>query len=774
MTGKIIKERYKIYDKVGSGGVATVYIARDMQTYEVVAIKILKTEYTDNPNYVKRFLREAEIVSSLNHQNITRVKDYGIEDELHFIVMEYVEGKMLSQLIEEKGAMGYQEASSFIAQVLSALQYAWENGIVAHRDIKPQNIMLDKNNMIKVMDFGIARVSSSNTMTQAGTFMGTPYYMSPEQAQGKETDIRSDIYSVGITLFQLITGKVPFDADTPWSVVNMHITQAPPVIEIPEPYDRLSYIMEKSLAKNVEDRYQNPQEMLFDIHTLTQHDYIHEESSNLHGEMSIQTDPPGARVFVNNELKGISPTIIRKLSAKNYKIRIEKEHYHYEEKNCTVVAGRRALLSLKLKAQTKSANTAVNFPQQAGASSMQATVIGQTSPIPSNVPVQAHSPHRSSGLLPLWITLGVLLLGALVAGSAFLWNQQQVARNRKVENLLNNPPGIIHNESPSNDSELSGILELSSDPSGAAIWLNGKDIGKKTPASISELSNSIHNVELRLEGHEAFSAQINVSGKTPFSARLVASREELGTIHIASTPSQARITINQQAYGLSPQEIRLASGTYAIVVEKDGYFPYSQTVAVGAGQKITITAPLTPKPAATPTPPVTPTPKPPAPTPTPQPPPTPKPPSEPATGTLWVLSDPDGAEVFINGALKGVTPFRMDKAPTGNYSVRIVKEGYETQTKSIQVSKDQIARIEFTLKRTALGNAILIINTNPSGAELYINGSLVGLSGPQAQFTVPEGTHTLLIRLEGYQDQTISITVKAGETRQLTYEMKKK
>ncbi len=792
MIGKIIHDRYKIYDKVGSGGVATVYIARDMQTYEVVAIKVLKTEFTDNPNYVKRFLREAEVVSNLHHKNITQVKDYGVEDQLHFIVMEYVEGKMLSQIIEEKGAMGYQEAASVISQALSALQYAWENGIVAHRDIKPQNIMMDKNGLIKVMDFGIARVSTSHTMTQAGTFMGTPYYMSPEQAQGIETDIRSDIYSIGITLFQLITGKVPFDADTPWSVVNMHITKPPPTIDIPLPYSGLYYVIEKSLAKNVEDRYQTPQEMLLDLHNLTQGEKQASPGaveSSPSGEFSVQTIPPGTRIFLDNELKGVSPTIFKNLAPKVYRVRLEKEGYKSEEKKCTIVAGKNNTLNLKLKSLKQASTKTSEYPASANTqdASSSSTVIGQA-PMPQSSsstvinevssqaapPFSSPSPQRKQNFTPMLIGVISFMMVLLVGVGGFFWYQQRASRadigdfGNVVDTpgsgsiainseptgasiYLNNEPReektphtitglsagdylvkVIHNGQQAEKTvtlqqgetatisltitaPVVNLLEISSDPSEASIWLAGNNTGKRTPSTIENLEQGVHRIELRREGYEAFSAEINVIGRTPFFAKLVP---------IKTQP------------------------------------------------------PPSPDPAPTPTPepprqpPPSPPPPPaePPPPPTPPPSPSPDPPAEPATGTLWVVSNPDGAEVFVNGVFKGVTPLRIEKA-TGAYSIRVIKEGYETQTKNITVRKDQIARAEFELKRDTPSEATLIINTFPDGAEIYINGSFVGLSGSNATFTVPEGSVRLLIRKEGYQDYSATITVRGGEVRELSIDL---
>lgn len=848
MIGKIIKERYKIYDKVGSGGVATVYIARDMQTYEVVALKILKTEYTDNPNYVKRFLREAEIVSALHHQNITMVKDYGIEEGLHYIVMEYVEGKMLSQIVDEKGALSSQEAINVTAQVLSALQYAWENGIVAHRDIKPQNIMMDKTGLIKVMDFGIARVSSSHTMTQAGTFMGTPYYMSPEQAQGKETDIRSDLYSIGITMFQLITGKVPFDADTPWSVVNMHITQAPPPLDIPQPYGRLSYIIEKALAKRVEDRYQSPQEMLQDFQLLNQNESTMSQDYSNTGEISIQTQPQGARVFIQNELKGISPTIIKNLPSKSYRVKIEKEGFRNEEKNCTVVPNQRALINIQLKNLSKSSTTmsSVPIPQAmpSASSNSQATIIGQAPPreqtsqtFIGEAPSPLPAPARSSGSKTAILIIASFFLFLILGSGVFFWIQHNnsskppvkdsnVASNNQV---ATNPGSIAVNSTPSgaeisldgkslmqktpytitglkagtysisvslnqNTSEKvvvlkdgesasinialanppENILEINSDPPGASIWIDKTDTGKKTPSTIEKIATGIHEIELKLPQYEVFSIQINVSGKTPLNAKLVASKGNFGTLSISTNPPQCSITIDRQSYGISPQEIKLAAGTYALIIEKEGYYPYSQTIFITADQKISVKAELTKKPVSTPSPTPPSTPKPPSPPP-PKPPPDPTPPPPtPSTGTLWVVSDPDGAEVYVNNVFKGMTPLRLENVSSGSYSIKVLKDGYETQTKTATVSKGQLSKVDFTLKRKSAGNATLIINSSPEGAEIYINGNLVGLTGPQAKFTVPEGTHTIKVYLEGYKEYSVTITVKGGELRELRIDLQKK
>lgn len=908
MIGKTIKQRYKIYDKVGSGGVATVYIARDLQTYEVVAVKLLKTEFTENPNYTKRFMREAEVVSNLHHSNITSVRDYGIEDDQYYMVMEYVEGKMLSQIVEEKGALTYPEAIDIIKQTLSALQYAWENGIVAHRDIKPQNIMFDKNGKVKVMDFGIARVSTSHTMTQAGTFLGTPYYMSPEQAQGKETDIRSDIYSLGITLYQLITGRVPFDADTPWSVVNMHITQAPPCISIPQPYDRLCHVIDKALAKSVQERYQTPQEMLMELDYILQVSQTGTASTPMDqtGEISIQTTPPGAKVWINHELKGITPTIIRNLPPKKVKVVLEKEGYKTEEKSCSVMPNQRAILDTTLRQMA----TPATASQQISMDSNQTMInpaSGKTmvhpatnqfsTPIPSYPAQPAYpssKPRSSNTKLFIMIGSGIMALVLIVLGILlFSRKQPEISKNPSdmpttpvvtlpAQITVNSVPSggeiylngrsldqktphtitdlkagnyevIVHLEgekltqqviiNPGDQKTLNfektvvaeEVLDIASDPSGASITIDNRDTGLKTPSQIKGLKG-IHDVILMIAGYEPYTTTVNVLGKTTIKATLIPSKNPVGTLSITSNPTQANVKINNQHYGLTPVDIPLAPGKYQLEISKEGYQAYTVETEIKADQTTTIQATLIKTTVSPPTPPKPPT----APAkewaivissspsgakifvnnqasgfvtpatikfkpgqytikvtlsgykdqsktvtytnnspsstkiqfslekvPT-----TPPPPATPKTGVLWILSVPDGAEVFVNNVFKGVTPLRLDNINAGSYSVKLVLTGYETQTKTINVVGGQTTKQTFTLKKLSSKPGTLKITTVPEGAEVYIDGILVGISNNS--FTLSEGTHKVLVRLEGYQDYVVTITVKSGEVKTLTVTLKEK
>lgn len=271
MIGRTLGGKYKIYDKVGGGGMAEVYLARDITKGQIVALKILREQYTQGSDYVERFKREAESAMKLQHENICAVMDFGNEGNTYFMVMEFIEGKTLTSHIENTGPLPLAEALSYLIQSVRALDRAYRSGIIAHRDIKSQNLMITPSGQVKIMDFGIAKSRDFATMTTAGSFIGTPEYMSPEQAQGLKVDARTDFYSLGVVLYEMLAGEVPFESDTPWGVLNMHITKEPfPLTnlrkDIPqEVVDVITHLM----AKNPDDRYQNCAELLSALSSLS-------------------------------------------------------------------------------------------------------------------------------------------------------------------------------------------------------------------------------------------------------------------------------------------------------------------------------------------------------------------------------------------------------------------------------------------------------------------------------------------------------------------------
>ena len=235
---KILAGRYVLVEQIGIGGMAIVYRAIDRNTGHSVAVKVLKPEFNRDAEFVSRFQREAEAASKMTHHNIVNLLDVGMDGENRYLIMEYVKGKTLKEVIREKGRLSAPVAVQITIRILSALQHAHQNGII-HRDIKPQNILVHADGHIKVADFGIARMANSSTLTRGDSVMGSVHYFSPEQAQGKGTDVTSDLYSVGVTLYEMLTGRVPFDGDSPVAIAMQHLHAAPEPIrryapEVPE------------------------------------------------------------------------------------------------------------------------------------------------------------------------------------------------------------------------------------------------------------------------------------------------------------------------------------------------------------------------------------------------------------------------------------------------------------------------------------------------------------------------------------------------------------
>lgn len=264
--GKRLDGRYEIQEIVGVGGMSVVYKAYDNVDDRIVAVKILKDEFLTNDEFVRRFKNESKAIALLSHPNIVKVYDVSFGEKLQYIVMEYVDGITLKEYIQKQNAITWNDALFFTTQILKALQHAHDKGIV-HRDIKPQNIILLSNGNIKVADFGIARFSRSETRTLTDTAIGSVHYISPEQAKGEFTDERADIYSVGVVLYEMLAGKVPFEADSAVSVALMQLQEnAKKLTEInPDIPLGLEQICIHAMQKNSSDRYQTATEMLLDI-----------------------------------------------------------------------------------------------------------------------------------------------------------------------------------------------------------------------------------------------------------------------------------------------------------------------------------------------------------------------------------------------------------------------------------------------------------------------------------------------------------------------------
>lgn len=270
MSVRLLAGRYELIEKIGEGGMAIVYKGKDRLLNRFVAIKILRPEYTKDEQFIESFIKESQSAAGLIHPNIVGVYDVGQEGNIHYIVMELAEGKVLSDYISEKGKLEYKEAISIVLQVARALSLAHKNQIV-HRDVKPHNIIITRNGGAKLADFGIAKAVSQATIVGGSRkIIGSVHYFSPEQARGSYVDDRSDIYSLGIVLYEMLTGHVPFDGDNPVSIALMHINDPMPKIndEVPGLPPQLEKIIGKATEKYQSNRYKNIDQMIEDLESL--------------------------------------------------------------------------------------------------------------------------------------------------------------------------------------------------------------------------------------------------------------------------------------------------------------------------------------------------------------------------------------------------------------------------------------------------------------------------------------------------------------------------
>ena len=326
LKGRLLGNRYEIIEKIGNGGMATVYKAKCHVLNRYVAIKILRDEFTTDEEFIKRFEVEAQSAASITHPNIVSVYDVGVDGNLYYIVMELIKGKTLKEIIvEEKGPLPWKWSVNIAIQIASALEIAHKNHII-HRDIKPHNIIITEDGVAKVTDFGIAKAVSNSTITAFGTTIGSVHYFSPEHARGGFTDEKSDLYSLGVVMYEMLTGRVPFDADTPVSVALKHMQEEPIAAKDVNPNipSAVNDIIMKALKKDTNLRYQNATAMLLDLRRA-----LKDPEGNFVDNNEYSGDFPTQRISTLGEEEGKGPKATQK-KGKNKKpnkfIKFIKEH----------------------------------------------------------------------------------------------------------------------------------------------------------------------------------------------------------------------------------------------------------------------------------------------------------------------------------------------------------------------------------------------------------------------------------------------------------------
>ena len=325
MIGTILGNRYEIIEKIGEGGMADVYKAKCQKLNRYDAVKILKKEFINDNTLVEKFTKEATAIANLSDNNIVNVLDVGTQGDIHYIVMEYVNGKTLKQIIREEGKLSYEKVLDYGIQIAKALDCAHRNNII-HRDVKPQNILVTNDGVVKVTDFGIAKSPNSETITNTSRVMGSAHYFSPEQAKGNYVDYRSDIYSFGVVLYEMITGRLPFDAESPVSVALKHIQEpvVPPIIideKIPE---NLNKLILKAMEKEPIKRYQSVKEILNDLLKIQKNAEVNIVSNDIDEDFTRVMKPITEKDLKNEENK-------KKLAAKTDEDDDDEDDYYEED-----------------------------------------------------------------------------------------------------------------------------------------------------------------------------------------------------------------------------------------------------------------------------------------------------------------------------------------------------------------------------------------------------------------------------------------------------------
>ncbi|MFQ5865022.1 MAG: PEGA domain-containing protein [bacterium] len=584
MIGKTISH-YKITERLGGGGIAVVYKAEDLKLKRTVALKFLSPEMTNDEEAKNRFKHEAQAASALDHPRIGTIYEIDeTEDGQMFIAMAYYEGETLKKKIE-RGPVKIQEAINIVIQIASGLAIAHEQGIV-HRDIKPANILITKEGFVKIVDFGLVKLAGATRITRTGTTLGTPAYMSPEQVNCAEVDHRSDIWSLGVILYELLTNRLPFEGDYEMAILYAILHEEPVRVsqynsDIPSGMEQ---IINKTLEKQVANRWASVQELLHDLRKC---------QSSLKSDAQEQTKTEPQRDLPTPE-KGVTK---KRETVPSYEPHEDKKRINLLSKTSTrrITLTIALILILGILGITYLRNIQKNQISEQGYINLQSNPAGALISL-NGEPIGARTPQRL-GPLEKGTYEVVLTLEGFES-----WSKNfSIAKNDTLTHAAQLVP-IREAQKIKQPSEMlkktRGSLFVDSEPQGALVYLNDKSTGQKTPYSFNELRAGQYEVRLSLAGFLDKVTEVVIKPSEDNRIHVVLQQELLGHVNVTAVISEnntqrtaiANIFVEGQSYGQTPKIISLKSGTYKIGAKLFGYTAKNseQQITIEGGKETTL------------------------------------------------------------------------------------------------------------------------------------------------------------------------------------------
>ena len=703
---------FEINELIATGGMAAIYKAVQTSLDRVVAIKVLHGHLAQDPNFIQRFEREAKAAANLKHENVVNIIDFGKDEEIYFIAMEYVEGRSLKDLISQVKVFPVEIVLTITTCVCKGLSHAHQKGVI-HRDIKPANILIGFDGTVKIADFGLAQAQDLTSITITGAIVGTPAYMSPEQAAGRKVDNRSDLFSLGIILYEMMTGEKPFPGENYSSVITRILTAAPkrPIEMNPLIPMEMNQVVERMLEKDPDKRYADVDSLLVEVEGYAK-------------KASISVSEKHIIKFVKEPEQYAKGTLDKRKrehfdrGVYYMTLGLEKIDDAIDEFTKVIfldpadVQAKDYIEKLKAKKEKMVKKPEVE-PRQAPAPP-------KPKPAVRSLP-KGHRGVRDTDVekRSAWPVLIPALVIVVLVG---VFMARRIALRAKPPVV----PRIPY-----------GALTLSSSPSGAGITLDGRDLVMTTPARVDSLKPGPHVVFLSFAGYKAFvdTVQVEAESVAAVTALLekektvIPEREKVGPLTVRSQPAGAGVKIDGRDTGeRTPCVIRrLAIGTYRVSVEKAGYEPVTVTRQVAARRLNLVNVRLVKKAGVI------------------------------EYAYLKLTVNP-WAKVFIDGKYVETTPIGPIKVEAGQHVIKLTNPSLKSYTETIDFPTNQ------TISRTiqlAPGEGYLRITVNP-WADVYLDDQFIGTT-PMRNVALSPGSHRLKLVNPKFDAHEEKITIIADE-----------